>query len=291
MRYKIYRQTISLVFLVTLLMFQGCSTLEQAGTIISGQQPTAQVKDVKLSGLDLNGIDLIFNLQVDNPNPVKIVLDHLDYDLKLSDRSFLKGEQGMGMNLVANGASQVKLPVRMEFEQLLKQYGQLEKQDEVPYEIDLGLGFDVPLLGRIRLPVNYEGRLPIPKMPDVKLSYIEVKRLTLQKADLMVELEVANPNQFAVMLDKLDYQLKLNGIDVGGGALSQSMKIDQRGRGRITLPLSLDMMQAGRGLYGAFIGGSGLRYELDGSLDASGDTPILGEFQIPLDRQGKVDLN
>ena len=291
MRYKIYRQTISLVFLVTLLMFQGCSTLEQAGTIISGQQPTAQVKDVKLSGLDLNGIDLIFNLQVDNPNPVKIVLDHLDYDLKLSDRSFLKGEQGMGMNLVANGASQVKLPVRMEFEQLLKQYGQLEKQDEVPYEIDLGLGFDVPLLGRIRLPVNYEGRLPIPKMPDVKLSNIEVKRLTLQKADLMVELEVANPNQFAVMLDKLDYQLKLNGIDVGGGALSQSMKIDQRGRGRITLPLSLDMMQAGRGLYGAFIGGSGLRYELDGSLDASGDTPILGEFQIPLDRQGKVDLN
>ncbi|MES9862685.1 MAG: LEA type 2 family protein [Candidatus Thiodiazotropha sp. LLP2] len=291
MRYKIYRQTISLVFLVTLLMFQGCSTLEQAGTIISGQQPTAQVKDVKLSGLDLNGIDLIFNLQVDNPNPVKIVLDHLDYDLKLSDRSFLKGEQGMGMNLVANGASQVKLPVRMEFEQLLKQYGQLEKQDEVPYEIDLGLGFDVPLLGRIRLPVNYEGRLPIPKMPDVKLSNIEVKRLTLQKADLMVELEVANPNQFAVMLDKLDYQLKLNGIDVGGGALSQSMKIDQRGRGRITLPLSLDMMQAGRGLYGAFIGGSGLRYELDGSLDASGDTPILGEFRIPLDRQGKVDLN
>ncbi|MES9854579.1 MAG: LEA type 2 family protein [Candidatus Thiodiazotropha sp. L084R] len=291
MRNKIYRQSISLVFLVTLLMFQGCSTLEQAGTIISGQQPTAQVKDVKLSGLDLNGIDLIFNLQVDNPNPVKIVLDHLDYDLKLSDRSFLKGEQGMGMNLVANGASQVKLPVRMEFQQLLKQYGQLKNQDEVPYQIDLGLGFDVPLLGRIRLPVNYEGRLPIPKMPDVKLSNIEVKRLTLQKADLMVELEVANPNQFAVMLDKLDYQLKLNGIDVGSGALSQSMKIDQRGRGRITLPLSLDMMQAGRGLYSAFIGGSGLRYELDGSLDASGDTPILGEFQIPLDRQGKVDLN
>ncbi|MES9943095.1 MAG: LEA type 2 family protein [Candidatus Thiodiazotropha sp. 6PLUC2] len=280
-----------IICLMTLLMFQGCSTLEQAEQIITGQQPTAEVKGVKLSGLDINGIDLIFDLQVDNPNPVKIALDRLDYDLKLSNHSFLKGEQGMGVSLAANGPSQVKLPVRMEFEQLLQQYGQLLKQDEVPYEIDLGLGLDVPLLGRIRLPVNYQGRMPIPKIPDVKVSDVDVERLTLQKAELMVELEVANPNRFAVILDKLDYQLKLNGIDVGGGVLSQSMKIDQRGKGRIKIPLSLDLMQAGRGLYGAFIGGSGLSYELGGSLDASGDTPLLGEFQIPLDKQGKVDLN
>lgn len=280
-----------IITLMSLLMFQGCSTLEQAEQIITGQQPTAEVKGVKLSGLDINGIDLIFDLQVDNPNPVKIALDRLDYDLKLSNHSFLKGEQGMGVSLAANGPSQVKLPVRMEFEQLLQQYGQLLKQDEVPYEIDLGLGLDVPLLGRIRLPVNYQGRMPIPKIPDVKVSDVDVERLTLQKAELMVELEVANPNRFAVILDKLDYQLKLNGIDVGGGVLSQSMKIDQRGKGRIKIPLSLDLMQAGRGLYGAFIGGSGLSYELGGSLDASGDTPLLGEFQIPLDKQGKVDLN
>ncbi|MET0122083.1 MAG: LEA type 2 family protein [Candidatus Thiodiazotropha sp. 6PLUC9] len=280
-----------IITLMSLLMFQGCSTLEQAEQIITGQQPTAEVKGVKLSGLDIDGIDLIFDLQVDNPNPVKIALDRLDYDLKLSNHSFLKGEQGMGVSLAANGPSQVKLPVRMEFEQLLQQYGQLLKQDEVPYEIDLGLGLDVPLLGRIRLPVNYQGRMPIPKIPDVKVSDVDVERLTLQKADLMVELEVANPNRFAVILDKLDYQLKLNGIDVGGGVLSQSMKIDQRGKGRIKIPLSLDLMQAGRGLYGAFIGGSGLSYELGGSLDASGDTPLLGEFQIPLDKQGKVDLN
>ncbi|MET0046043.1 MAG: LEA type 2 family protein [Candidatus Thiodiazotropha sp. 6PLUC3] len=280
-----------IICLMTLLMFQGCSTLEQAEQIITGQQPTAEVKGVKLSGLDINGIDLIFDLQVDNPNPVKIALDRLDYDLKLSNHSFLKGEQGMGVSLAANGPSQVKLPVRMEFEQLLQQYGQLLKQDEVPYEIDLGLGLDVPLLGRIRLPVNYQGRMPIPKIPDVKVSDVDVERLTLQKAELMVELEVANPNRFAVILDKLDYQLKLNGIDVGGGVLSQSMKIDQRGKGRIKIPLSLDLMQAGRGLYGAVMGGSGLSYELGGSLDASGDTPLLGEFQIPLDKQGKVDLN
>ncbi|MET0009967.1 MAG: LEA type 2 family protein [Candidatus Thiodiazotropha sp. 6PLUC4] len=280
-----------IITLMSLLMFQGCSTLEQAEQIITGQQPTAEVKGVKLSGLDIDGIDLIFDLQVDNPNPVKIALDRLDYDLKLSNHSFLKGEQGMGVSLAANGPSQVKLPVRMEFEQLLQQYGQLLKQDEVPYEIDLGLGLDVPLLGRIRLPVNYQGRMPIPKIPDVKVSDVDVERLTLQKAELMVELEVANPNRFAVILDKLDYQLKLNGIDVGGGVLSQSMKIDQRGKGRIKIPLSLDLMQAGRGLYGAFIGGSGLSYELGGSLDASGDTPLLGEFQIPLDKQGKVDLN
>jgi LEA14-like dessication related protein len=286
-----YKQLRYLTPLLLLLIFQGCSTLEQAEQVMSGAKPTGQVRGVKLSGLDVNGVDLVFDLQVDNPNPVKIALDNLDYDLKLFNQTFLKGKQGMGVRVAANGSSQVKLPVRMQFDQLLKQYGQLGKRNEVPYALDLGLGFDVPLLGRIRLPVNYAGSLPIPKIPDIKVSRLDVQRLTLQKADLVLELEVANPNQFAVLLERLDYQFKLNGLDVGDGALSQSMKLDQNGKGRIRLPLSLDLLKLGRGFYSALIGGSGLRYELNGSLDASVDTPMIDAIRIPLDKRGKIDLN
>ncbi|MCG7871407.1 MAG: LEA type 2 family protein [Candidatus Thiodiazotropha lotti] len=284
-----YRQTITLLFLV--LLFQGCSSLQQAEQLMTGIAPTGEVKGVKLSGLDLRGIDLLFDVEVDNPNPVAITLDGLDYDLQLLNRRFLKGQQAMGMSLAADGKSQVKLPVRMEFEQLLKQYSELSKRDDVPYQLDLGLGVDVPLLGRVRLPVSYQGVLPVPKLPDVRVSRIDVQRLSLQAIDLMLELEVENPNRFALMLQRLDYQFKLNGIDVGQGAAAQTLNVDKLGKGRVHLPLSLDLQKAGSGLYSALVGGRGLSYELSGMLDATGDTPIIGDIKIPLDKQGRFNLN
>ncbi|MCG7980219.1 MAG: LEA type 2 family protein [Candidatus Thiodiazotropha endolucinida] len=284
-----HRQTILLLFMI--LLFQGCSSLQQAEQLMNGIQPTGEVKGVKLSGLDLRGIDLLFDVEVDNPNPVAISLDGLDYDLKLLNRSFLKGQQSMGMSLAADGKSQVKLPVRMEFERLLEHYSELSKRDDVPYQLDLGLGIDVPLLGRVRLPMSYQGRLPVPKLPDVRVSRIDVQRLSLQAIDLMLELEVENPNRFALMLQRLDYQFKLNGIDVGQGAAAQSLNIDKQGKGRVRLPLSLDLQKAGGGLYSALMGGRGLSYELSGMLDATGDTPLIGDIKIPLDRQGSFNLD
>lgn len=284
-----HRQTILLLFMI--LLFQGCSSLQQAEQLMNGIQPTGEVKGVKLSGLDLRGIDLLFDVEVDNPNPVAISLDGLDYDLKLLNRSFLKGQQSMGMSLAADGKSQVKLPVRMEFERLLEHYSELSKRDDVPYQLDLGLGIDVPLLGRVRLPMSYQGRLPVPKLPDVRVSRIDVQRLSLQAIDLMLELEVENPNRFALMLQRLDYQFKLNGIDVGQGAAAQSLNIDKQGKGRVRLPLSLDLQKAGGGLYSALMGGRGLSYELSGMLDATGDTPLIGDIKIPLDKQGKFNLS
>ncbi|MEW8223875.1 MAG: LEA type 2 family protein [Candidatus Thiodiazotropha taylori] len=284
-----HRQTILLLFMI--LLFQGCSSLQQAEQLMNGIQPTGEVKGVKLSGLDLRGIDLLFDVEVDNPNPVAISLDGLDYDLKLLNRSFLKGQQSMGMSLAADGKSQVKLPVRMEFERLLEHYSELSNRDDVPYQLDLGLGIDVPLLGRVRLPMSYQGRLPVPKLPDVRVSRIDVQRLSLQAIDLMLELEVENPNRFALMLQRLDYQFKLNGIDVGQGAAAQSLNIDKQGKGRVRLPLSLDLQKAGGGLYSALMGGRGLSYELSGMLDATGDTPLIGDIKIPLDRQGSFNLD
>ncbi|MCG8067373.1 MAG: LEA type 2 family protein, partial [Candidatus Thiodiazotropha taylori] len=266
-------------------------SLQQAEQLMNGIQPTGEVKGVKLSGLDLRGIDLLFDVEVDNPNPVAISLDGLDYDLKLLNRSFLKGQQSMGMSLAADGKSQVKLPVRMEFERLLEHYSELSNRDDVPYQLDLGLGIDVPLLGRVRLPMSYQGRLPVPKLPDVRVNRIDVQRMSLQAIDLMLELEVENPNRFALMLQRLDYQFKLNGIDVGQGAAAQSLNIDKQGKGRVRLPLSLDLQKAGGGLYSALMGGRGLSYELSGMLDATGDTPLIGDIKIPLDRQGSFNLN
>ena len=278
-----------IVILVQLFMLSSCATLEQVSEALEGQKPTARVEGLRLTGLDMQGVDLAFDVQVDNPNPISISLAALDYDLKLFGSSFLQGDQPMGMKLAADGRSRVQVPVRLGFQQLLDSYRQLKGAHEVGYELDLGMGFDVPVLGQVRVPASYRGKLPIPEMPSVSLKSVDVERLTLSGAKLMLELQVDNPNSFSLLLDKLDYNLKLNGYDVGGGLLNQAARVESDGRGVISLPLSLDFAQAGKGLYSALLG-SGMSYDLSGSMQAGSANPILKQFRIPLDKQGLVSL-
>jgi LEA14-like dessication related protein len=284
------RRTLLLITaLIPSLFLLGCATLEQVGQALEGQKPSASVQGLKMTGLDRNGVNLVFDVAVDNPNPVGISLAGLDYDLKLLGSSFLQGDQPMGMKLAANGNSQVQVPVRLGFQQLLNSYQQLKGAEKVGYELDLGMGFEVPLLGKVRVPVNYRGEFPIPEMPTVSLRSLDVQQLTMSGAQLLLQLEVDNPNQFSLLLDKLNYNLKLNGYDVGGGLVKKAANIRQDGRGTLSLPLSLDFAQAGMGLYSALLG-KGVSYDLSGSMQASSSNPILESFRIPLDRQGRVDL-
>jgi LEA14-like dessication related protein len=283
------RLLLLLTALFQLVLLTSCATLEKVGQALEGQRPTAQVEGLRLTGLDMNGVDLAFDVAVDNPNPIGISLAALDYDLKLFGSSFIQGDQPMGMKLSANGRSQVEVPVRMGFQQLLDSYRQLKGADEVGYELDLGMGFEVPVLGQVRVPASYQGKLPIPEMPSVSLSSVDVEQLTLSGAKLLLELQVDNPNRFALQLDKLDYNLKLNGYDVGGGVVNQAVKVKQDGRGVISLPLSLNFSQAGMGLYKALLG-NGVKYDLSGLMKASGSNPILSGFTIPLDKKGSVGL-
>jgi LEA14-like dessication related protein len=283
------RRALIVSALLLTLLLTACATLEQVGQVLEGQKPSASVQGLRLTGLDMSGVDLTFDVKVDNPNPVGISLSALDYDLKLFGSTFLQGDQPMGMKLAANGSSQVQVPVRLGFQQLLNSFQQLKGAKAVAYQLDLGMGFDVPLLGQVRVPVDYGGEFPIPEMPTVTLRSLDVTKLTLSGASMLLELQVDNPNNFSLLLDKLNYNLKLNGYDVGGGTVDKRVSVAQDGQGVVTLPVSLDFAQTGRGLYSVLLG-KGISYDLSGSVDASSSNPILAPFRIPLDRQGRINL-
>lgn len=270
-------------------LLASCSSLEKVGQVLEGRKPTATVLGLKLAGLDSEGVALTFDVMVDNPNPVGVSLAGFDYDLKLGGRRFLQGEQPLGLKLPANGSSRVQVPVRLVFQTLMERYTELKNSDWADYQVDLGMAFSVPVLGRVRVPVRYEGRFPIPRMPEIRLRSLDVQQLSIKNAKLLLQLEVNNPNAFSIAVGKFDYNLKLNGLDAGRGQLQKPVDIRQGGQGVVGLPLSLDFAETGLGLYKALLGGA-IRYELNGSLEALGTTPILQPFQIPLEKRGSVNL-
>lgn len=285
-----HKQILLFMILLTLSLLQGCSSLDQVNRVMDGRKPTAQVEGVRLDGLDLAGVDLVFDVGIDNPNPFSIDLTGFDYDLQLFDQSFIKGRQTHGLSLAARSGSRIELPLRLDFKRLLRSYRQLQGVDEASYRLDLGLGFQMPVIGSMRLPVDIEGRFPVPKLPDIRIKSLGVKRLSLERAELELRLEVDNPNSFSLLLQRLEYDLKLNGIAIAEGLIDKPLDIEQGGEGVVSIPLSVDLLRAGMGLYSALLSGSGLRYELNGALDAATANSLLKRFEIPLKKQGSIKL-
>lgn len=279
----------SLFLFLTLMGLAACDpgNIKQA---LDNQKPTVTVVDQRLTHLDFERVNLAFGIQVDNPNPVKIQLAGLDYDLQLADHSFVSGKQTKQMKLAASGRSHFELPLSMSFKEIYEGLGELKGKDEIPYVLTTGLMIDVPLLGKLRYPVKTEGTLPLPKLPKVSLKDLTLEKLSFSGATLALNLQVENPNAFGLSLDTLQYNFNVNGKRWLSGERSSLGNINKGGANTITLPISLNFMEMGSGLYGLLQGGEDLNYNLSGKLDATGDHTLIGAFDMPINSSGSFKL-
>jgi LEA14-like dessication related protein len=258
---------------------------------LENQTPKVSVVDQRLTRLDFERINLAFGIKVDNPNPVGIKLAGLDYDLKLAGQSFASGKQSKHMALAASGASQFELPLSMVFSEIYQAISNLKDKDQIPYELTTGLIIDVPLLGKMRYPVKAQGVLPLPRLPDISVKEIRLEKLNFSGATLALNLQVDNPNAFSVALNKLNYDFKVNGKRWASGNKQTLGTVKTKQKNIISLPITLNFMELGSGLYSLLNSGKDLNYSLSGKLDASSGNQLIGNFDMPFDTNGRVKLS
>ncbi len=279
----------ALLLAVSLFTLTACApgNIKQA---LDESKPKVSVADQRLTHLDFKRVNLAFDIQVDNPNPVGIQLAGLDYDLKLAGHRFATGSQNKQMQLKPSASSKFELPLSMSFQEIYQGIGKLKGKDQISYELATGLMIDVPLLGKLRYPVTTKGTLPLPKLPKVSLKNLTLEKLSYSGATLALRLAVDNPNAFGVALDKLQYDFKVNGKRWLSGNRSSLGNIAKNQSNDITLPITLNFMEMGSSLYGLLKGGEELNYTLNGNLDATGGHPLIGRFKMPINNSGQVKL-
>jgi LEA14-like dessication related protein len=140
--------------------------------------------------------------------------------------------------------------------------------------------------------VEYEDRIPLPRLPKVSIGSIGLNSIgnSGAKLELLISLQVENPNSFALLLDQLAYDLELDGRRVGGTRLNQQWQIEENGMGTLRLPISLDFLQLGNSLYSALLNGGKLDYHLIGAMAGGSPNPAFGRFNLPLEESGTTRL-
>ncbi|KAF0217711.1 MAG: water stress/hypersensitive response [Geobacteraceae bacterium] len=153
--------------LVLLVLFlSGCTILVT--------DPEVTVRNASIVGLDTKGFELEFYLTVKNPNSFGVTLKGYNYDLQVMTLPIAKGGARNRVEFKAGSTTDVRLPVRVEFSDLLEILKRRPDFDRIPYRLNAGLELDTPL-GELLVPLDKSDTFAVPQ--EYRPSYL-LKQVT-----------------------------------------------------------------------------------------------------------------
>jgi LEA14-like dessication related protein len=121
--------------------------------------------------------------------------------------------------------------------------------------------------------------------PSFVLRQISLKPRSFTEMNLIVALDVQNPNRFDMTLKSFQYTLYLNRQEIGNGRLEKEILIPSSSTTRIQVPLTANFKDWSRSL-SAFIAGGDLPYKIEGTTEMK---TVFGSMNYPFSKEGKMN--
>ena len=267
---------------VLIALLAGCQSMQD---LIGGApKPTAHVIGVSIRGLSLENVVLLFDVEVENPYATSLPLTDLGYALSSGGNKFLQGTLTPTGSIPARGKQVIQLPATVPFSSLFTALKGVKPGAIVPYTADFRIGVDVPVLGRIDVPLSKSGELPVPAVPQVELSSLAMGKLGLDQIKASAKLQVKNTNQFPLDLTRLGISFALGGQEVGGSKLANPVTLPAGQATTLEIPLSFSPRAVGIGLVN-LLKGNQIAYKVSGSMDAN---TRFGPLSLPFSHVGNT---
>ncbi|KAJ6734043.1 DESICCATION PROTECTANT PROTEIN LEA14-like protein [Salix koriyanagi] len=182
----------------------------------------------------------------------------------------------------AHGEETVKIPIRLVYDDIKNTYADIKPGSIIPYRIKVDLIIDVPIFGRLTLPLEKTGEMPIPYKPDIDVENIKFERFSFEETVAVLHLRLENKNDFDLGLNDLDYEVWLSDVSIGGAELEKSTKLDKNGISYIDIPITFKPKDFGSAVWD-MIRGKGTGYSMKGNINV--DTPF-GAMKLPISKEG-----
>ncbi|GAB4825670.1 hypothetical protein Ancab_008543 [Ancistrocladus abbreviatus] len=245
-------------------------------------KPTADVTGIHIPQINLEKAEIVVDVLIKNPNPVPIPLVDINYLIESDGRKLVSGLIPDAGTIHAHGSETVNIPVLLVYDDIKKTYNDIKPGSIIPYKIKVDLIADVPVFGRITIPLEKTGEIPIPYKPDIDVEKIHFERFSFEETLAVLHLKLENKNDFDLGLKALDYEVWLAGMNIGGAELEKSTKIDKNGISYIDLPVNFRPKDCGSALWD-MIRGKGASYSMKGNINV--DSPF-GAMKLPISKEG-----
>ena len=199
------------------------------------QTPSVGVDAIELSSLDLTGVGLTVDVEVENPLWVDVTMRGLRWELLVRDTAVVRGADMHPRTLMAGATTTLEVPLDFTYDDLWGALGDAFDDETVPYRAAVELDLVTPR-GGVTLPVVYEGELPafrVPSLELVELSW-DVQADGRMRIDLGLDLGL--PEGFSA--SQVQWSVDIDAHRVGEGKLSSTPG------GKLQLPLFVDASAA-----------------------------------------------
>lgn len=250
------------------------------GTVGFGK-PTAALAAIRIPSINLQKVDIVVDFLIKNPNPVPIPLIDISYLIESDGRRLISGLIPDSGTIRAHGEEIVKIPVTLIYDDIKRTYADIKPGSIIPYNIKVELIFDVPVFGRITIPLEKTGEIPIPYKPEVEIEKIRFEKFSFEETVAILHLQLDNKNDFDLGLNELEYEVWLSDVSIGGADLVKTANIIKNGITYIEIPVTFRPKDFGSVLWD-MIRGRGTGYSMKGSIHV--DTPF-GPMKLPINKE------
>lgn len=252
-----------------------------AGFIGFGK-PTAKLSGLHLPKITLERAEIVVDVLISNPNPVPIPLIDIIYLVESDNRKLIFGTIPDAGTIHAHGSETIKIPITLIYRDIRDTYEDIHPGEVIPYRVRVELIADVPVLGRLTLPLEKSGDIPIPYKPDVDVERVIFEHLSFEETSALLHLKVENMNKFDFGINTLEYSFSMADATIANATLSKSAKIEQCSVSTLEIPFSFRPKDLGSAVWDV-IRGRGAGYSMVGKLEV--DTPF-GPMHLPFTKQG-----
>ncbi|KAK1318911.1 hypothetical protein QJS10_CPB04g02016 [Acorus calamus] len=236
-------------------------------------KPTADVSAIHIPTINLKKAEIVVDVLVKNPNPIPIPLIDINYLIESDERKLVSGLIPDAGTIHAHGSETVKIPMTLIYDDIKSTYADIKPGSIIPYKIKVDLIVDVPIFGRLTLPLEKKGEIPIPYKPDIDLEKIKFDKFSFEETTAILHLKLENKNDFDLGLNLLEYEVWLSEVSIGSAELTKSTKLDKNGISRMEIPITFRPKDFGSALWD-MIRGRGTGYTMKGNIHV--DTPYMG---------------
>lgn len=245
-------------------------------------KPTADVAAIHIPKINLKIAEFVVDVLITNPNPVPIPLIDINYLIESDGRKLVSGLIPDAGTIHAHGSETVKIPISLIYDDIKGTYNDIKEGSIIPYKVKVDLIVDVPIFGRLTLPLEKTGEIPVPYKPDIDVDKIKFERFSFEETVATLHLSLENKNDFDLGLNLLEYEFWLSDVSIASAELTKSVTLEKNGITRMEIPISFRPKDFGSAVWD-MIRGRGTGYSMKGNIDV--DTPF-GQMKLPISKEG-----
>lgn len=269
------KRYIGLLFL-GLLFLALLSSCAQLTTMKDPQVPAAELKTIQVTGIRPGRVDLLAQLVLTNPNAFSIRSENINLELIFANHSLAVINSDETFKVGAERSRSIELPITVSFDELSQKITSLAEQLEnslsVNYQLKGSVDLAIPVLGARTLAVSYQDSLPVPKLPRIIIHDVELEAVGFSNIALILEIELTNPNSFAINLEQSSYSFSSNNQPLIQSQIP-SVSLDGGEQTRIRLPIKLATGTVGQQILQLITNFKGLVFNLEGQSTIKSDLP------------------